>query len=151
MTTPTTPTTGALWAEQPPETRRIGALLRAAWQHASTTDAARAETEATLLEARAQALRAEARALAAHAEMVRSRAAVDELRTVLKRWFSDAHAGLSLRQAMEGIGGDLQGVLDIADDRPSAREAEARLILAAELKLPEQAVKLIKERKDSHA
>lgn len=42
-------------------------------------------------------------------------AAVEELRAVFKRWFLDAHAGLTFQAAMNGLAADLQRVIEVAD------------------------------------
>jgi hypothetical protein len=96
--------------------RRAEVLARVASQHASKTDAERQETEARLHEAEARTLRAYAAASRAHAESRSAVAAIDDLRDVFKRWFLDAHAGLTLADAMKGIAEDMQRVLDTADE-----------------------------------
>lgn len=98
------------------ELAQAQAQARVAWQHAHRTDAQAQEIAANLHAAESRIMSAYAAAAKAHAESVHSRAAVDELRDVFKRWFLDAHAGLTLRAVMEGIAGDLKRVLDIADE-----------------------------------
>lgn len=92
------------------------AQARVAWQAAARAEAEAQQLQANLHAAEGRTMSAYAAASKARAESVHARAAVDELRDVFKRWFLDAHAGLDLRTAMEGIGGDLKMVLDIADE-----------------------------------
>ena len=102
------------------ELRQAKALARVMSRQAHRADAECHEAEARRLEAEARVRYAYRDAARAHAAKVNHEDAIDELRGVFKRWFLDAHAGLTLPQAMQGMAADLQRVLAIADEEDEA-------------------------------
>lgn len=92
--------------------QQLRAELRIANRHANEVDARMADAEAAVFEARAAILRAEARSARANARRSTQTAALRHLQDVWKRWLEDAQAGITHRAFVEGIGADLQAVIE---------------------------------------